>query len=240
MKIFLKNKICLILIISQFLSSCTILMWTPKSTNDKVEKFFIDKENNRVVLIGGQKSDDINGYYNYSIGEQTKDLVQIFELGQKSGYTSFTTSPENIEIKGSKLQAESINIKVGTKGLSKSEINFLKSKLDKSSKNSPSNIEGKLNIANNTITLYPASEESVKNLCSNKDGTPDQVDGCIKTTKLSTPWKNKSKERFTTKQKTLRALATPVTVALDVTFFAFILLWIISADHDDDHHHHHR
>lgn len=244
MKSFLNNKICLTLIISQFLSSCTLYMWTPKSSSDKVEEFFIDQENSRVVLIGSQKSQKIDGYYNYSVEEPTKNIVKIFELGQKSGYTSFKTSPEILEIKGSKLHGESITLRVGTNNLSKSEINFLKSKLNENYpgdiKSYPNSVEGNFNITNDMILQYPAAQEQVRNLCSNKDGELDHLNSCIKITKLSIPWENKAKERFTATQKAVRVIATPVTLALDATFLGLFFLWLSSSDDEKHHHHHHK
>ncbi len=173
MRKFLKNKIWLILILSQFLSSCALTraMWGRDSEikGDTISSFFIDKEHNRIVLIGDEK--DEKGNDHYSINEPTGKFVKVFELAQKSN-TDIGLSLLNGETNGEKVYG-GLFIKFKIVNLSKEDLEFIKkNKLIHEVKKDYVGFGSRLTSKDDYKSLdaqtmrYPSSQEPVKNLCS--------------------------------------------------------------------------
>lgn len=176
MKKFLKSKILLVLILSQFLTSCVLTrgIWEGGSYDlmgGQIAGFFIDQENNRVVLVS--RIDRDNPSEHYSITEPTGKLLKVFELAQKSQDTNFEM--DGSSTKGSKVMG-GFWIGFRNQNLSKEDVKFLKEEgLVKKNKE----FFGRFLRFDNDekrkdsyrwylakTTRYPSSQEPLKNLCS--------------------------------------------------------------------------
>jgi hypothetical protein len=235
----MKNlKIIIPIFFILFLSSCAITqeeLWGSKSYNDSFKKFFIDKQNNRVVLIGeNSKAFDGKENYHYALDDKVYDIIKmyqydedykyvwpnlncpdalgnvrkVFELGIKTG--DMKISFDYPQATGSQIIVREMGIIFDKTKLSKDDIQFLY-KQNFQNAQSGNNVFQYCPIK---IVRYPASKEIAKNY--NLHNLDFKKDGQI--------W-----EKNTPLQTAGKILLTPFAIAADILMAPFYLIGIIGS-----------
>ncbi len=152
-------------------------MWGGSGTAkyEKIDSFFIDKDQKRIVLIGVGNFKEIEDHRHYSILDSSGRLIKIFELAEKSGDANFAMySPET---RGSEVTG---GFWIGFKkqNLSLEDLKFAKEEELTEGKNKeflgrPCRFDNDDKKRKDSYkwplaqtTRYPSSQEQVKNLCS--------------------------------------------------------------------------
>lgn len=195
-----------------FLNSCitTNAIWKQKYSSENFKKFFVDEENNRIVLIGE--------IYHYEIDGKT-EIENIFKLGIKSG--DIKVRFDDSYIQGSKTNIEKMWIGFDKKKLSKTDIEFLHQNgyLDTNSSQYPYfRIKDGQAIQKQYTSIkmsrYPSSKEKVKNY------QPVSLEFYAAFKELDNPL-----------QKTGKVILTPFAVVTDIIIFPYVFYRIATGDY---------
>lgn len=231
----------LIIFISLSLTSCTPRLWLSKGqTVAQVGSFFIDKENNRIVLLG----ENIKGFKyendNYAIQDKTEDkrLIKAFEIAEKSKNPVMNIL--NSSAKGEDLYGWLwIAFKIGD-NLTQQEKSFLKLN-NKSPKFNEGFFGYGFQVTNNDLkfpitkaTRYLSSKEKHFNFCSELNKTNSNDLNCVKITKFESPNQITISEKDTASETAIKVIKTPFTVIADIVLipYYFISLWIHATNHN--------
>lgn len=226
----MKNHFIKIIFLSFLLiviNSCAITqsLWVSRPVGLTAEGFFIDKSNNKIILVS--RIDQTKPNTHYAIENKNGNLVKIFEIAQKSG-TVIHLLMTDLEARGPKVFG-SIFVTFKMKNLSKEDINFLnefnlhpkKTEGYFSDHRLINNADPKYWLMN--TVRYHSSEETFTNFCSNTNKSSN----CIVITKFSEPYSGVMWEKYTTSEKIVRGAATPFTIVADIILAPLYLIGFI-------------
>lgn len=202
----MKNFKKILVVCVVFLNGCAVSqkMWNAGSYQESFKNYFIDEENNRVVLIG-----ENNGAYKgkenyyYAIKDDNENITKIFEIGRAKG---IEMSFGYTQARGLEVFPWSMWIGFNKELLSKDDIIFLQENKFKTG--------SKIGYSYDLITLtrYPSSKEFSKNYKTSSILSFEGVQIFEKNTPLQT---------------TGKALATPFTLAADILLLTITIPYFI-------------
>lgn len=247
MKKFINKNVCLLLIVSQILTSCgfTKIMWGAREKWDKIDGFFIDEEEKRVVLTGVVEYKGIKDHWHYSLTDPDGALLKTFALAGQNDEIVVRFS--DLVTKGSEVFSESLIVYFNKKKLSEANLkklyesgfkdnNYVYSERKYQSYDQSEKDYFKYMNANNGLmiskafhfkplaTRYPSLKEPLKNLCSQTN----QTSNCTPIIKFIQPWEGSTNNLYTTPEKIGLAAATPFTIAADIITIPLIAaFWLV-------------
>jgi hypothetical protein len=189
----INKRFYLVLILSLFLNSCiTSSMWSEDRTED-VHSYFLDTENNDIILIGGYV-DKNHDTYHYLIDNDI--MFKIFQIGEKSG----------VKLEAS-MDGYITGAEVQNHGLVTEDIVFLED-----------NSFTYFNY-NNSFRMRLKSKDKIK---LDKHVSAKGMDQ--ENTLLDKKLQFTINEQNDAKDKTIKSILTPFTVATDIILTPFVVL----------------
>lgn len=235
------NKIFLLLMLIIITNSCAVnqRLWDNKTGYEKIESFFIDNNNKRVVLIGEGGYATKLGTRNYSITSLDDEIFKIFEMGIKSGSEiSFNIDVFSTWARGEKFYGKS-TIFFKRNKLSDEEWKYL-NKFNTNLKKKEGNfsyrfwLNEKTKYTQTNTIRYPSSQEkailceddiketgdiindNIKITKNQENQTKNPENNCINVIKFKNPWQGTVSEYDTWPQTFKKLALTPFALAGDL------------------------
>ena len=223
----MKNKIFLLLMLL-VLSSCAVTdtLWESDVGGDKIEYFFVNRESNRVVLLGDQHPVTKKGEH-YSLSEPTDKLFKTFEIAERSNLKDVAVYFARLTGKGSKITGGWgwVSYKLDSSKISKEDEEYLRknNRVNLRKNSEQEYVSYDIKVTSNLMTRYSSSKETFKNFCSDTN----QDVNCSKVIKLKSAWQDSIVNSYTVPEKSWRVLLTPFTVVADIILIPFYALEIV-------------
>lgn len=201
------RKVLVIFLLS--LNGCAVSgkVWNTKYYNESFKNYFIDEENNRIVLIGENKmAYDVKENYHYYVKDNDRNIKKVFEIGARSKDLSISLG--HTQARGSRI-ITSLGLGFDKKNLLNNEIIFL---------HKNQFIDGKIGskighiYRDSEMVRYPASKEPVRN---------------YKLISLNFKEEVRFWEENTPLQTTGKVLLTPFTLAIDALLLPITVPYFI-------------
>lgn len=216
-----------------FATSCTPRVWVSRNSVAQISSFFIDKENNRIVLMG----ENIKGFHyindNYAIPDKTGNLTRIFEIGQKSK-NPVISIPAGAFARGKIFSGRLWIAFQKSDNITDEEKEFLEKINMLPEKNNIGNKSFGYWISLTALksTRYLSTEEKPLNFC--KDQTSQT--NCIKITKFSNPNQIHISELNTPSETAIKVAKTPFTVIADIIMIPYYFYSLMASGmHQEDY-----